>query len=187
MPGPRLPLSTPHRFSCFKNDDQDPNGAKQSSHQNALVFFQHPELQSAQSGERERSEQDHSGHRSDGENRSQHGKAAPSVTDSRNVKRHKAFAGRERKEGEQAQDRRAIRGRMSLAVFIVMMIVTVTVIVFTIVVVMVFVKMFMWIMKMNVALADDLPNQIVQPEQQKRATGDPREPRADRLTQRRTE
>src|SRR5947208_7172562 len=136
MPGPRLPLSTPHRFSCFKNDDQDPNGAKQSPHENALVFFQNPELQSAQSGERERSEQDHSGHRSDGENRSQHGKAAPSITDSRNVKRHKAFAWRKRKEGEQAHDRRAIRGGMSLAAFIVMMIATV----------MVFVKMFVWIM-----------------------------------------
>lgn len=74
---------------------------------------------------------------------------------------------------------------MSLAAFIVMMIVTVIVVM--IVVVMVFVKMFVWIMKMNVALADDLPNQIVEPEQQKRATGDPREPRADRLTQRRTE
>ncbi len=74
---------------------------------------------------------------------------------------------------------------MSLAAFIVMMIVTV--IVTVIVVVMVFVKMFVWIMKMNVALADDLANQIVEPEQQKRATRDPREPRADRLTQRRTE
>ena len=74
---------------------------------------------------------------------------------------------------------------MSLAAFIVMMIVNV--IVTVIVVVMVFVKMFVWIMKMNVALADDLANQIVQPEQKKRATGDPREPCADRPTQRRAE
>ena len=76
---------------------------------------------------------------------------------------------------------------MSLAAFIVMMIVIVTVIVVVMVFVKMFVKMFVWIMKMNVALADDLANQIVEPEQQKRATGDPREPRADRLTQRRTE
>ncbi len=78
---------------------------------------------------------------------------------------------------------------MSLAAFIVMMIVTVIVVMIVVVIVfvIVFVKMFVWIMKMNVALADDLANQIVEPEQQKRATGDPREPGADRLTQRRTE
>ena len=79
---------------------------------------------------------------------------------------------------------------MSLASLIVMMIiivVTVIMVLMAIVIMFVFVEMFVWIMKMNVALADELPNQIVQPEQEKRATRDPRKPRADCSTQRRAE
>src|SRR5436853_4113921 len=174
MLGPRLLLSIPRRFSCFKNDDQDPNGAKQNSHENALIFFQNTEFHFAQAREGERSEQDHSGYRGDGENRSQHGETAPAVTDSRDVKRDKAFAWRKCKEREQAQDRRPIGSGMSLALFIVMMIITEMMIM--ILVMAVFVEMFVWIMKMNVAFADELANQIVEPEQEKRAPSDPREP-----------
>ena len=43
-PGPRLPLSIPHAFSCFKKNDQDTDRAKQNSHENTLVFFQYAEL-----------------------------------------------------------------------------------------------------------------------------------------------
>src|ERR1700748_3192163 len=121
MPAPRLPLSIRHRSSCLKNNDQDPDRTQQNSHEDALVFFQYAELKSAQSRERERSKQNHSGHRCNGENRGQDGKAAPSVTDSRNVKRHKAFAGRESEKGEEAHDRGSIRSWMSLARFIVVM------------------------------------------------------------------
>ena len=50
-----------------------------------------------------------------------------------------------------------------------------------------FMQMLVWIMKMNVPLPQQLPNEIVNSEKQERASCDAWEPRADSFIERRAE
>ncbi len=169
--GRRRPTRLQIDPSRFKNNNQNADGAKQDSHDNALVFLEDAELDFAQAGQGQRSEYDHACDGRDRQHRRQDSKAGPAITDSGNVKWDESFAGRKGQEREQTENRGAIRSGMGatiVAMFIVVFVdVTlnvggsvVMIMVVPVVIVIVIsglMQMFVGIMEMNVSLSDHLP------------------------------
>src|SRR3954449_3012118 len=94
--------------SRFKNNNQDTDGAKQDAHDNALVFLEDAELDLAQAGQRQRSEEHHPSDSCDREHRRQHSKPGPAISNPGNVKWDESFARRKGEEREQTENRGAI-------------------------------------------------------------------------------
>ena len=106
------------------------------------------------------------------------------VTNARNVKRNKSFAGRERQECEQAKDRGTIGRSARLVLMLMPMLVLVHVPMP--VLALLLMQMLVRIMKMHVAFSQDLTRKVIETKQEKGSASDPGEPFSNAATQCRT-
>ena len=172
--GRRRPTRLQIDPSRFKNNNQNADGAKQDSHDNALVFFEDAELDLAQAGQGQRSEYHHACDGRDRQHRREDRKPGPAIADSGNVKWDESFAWRKGQEREQTENRGAIRSGMgativamfigvlvdvtlNVAVPVVMVMMVRVVMLMVVTVISGLMQMFVGVMEMNVPLSDDLP------------------------------
>ncbi len=88
----------------LEENNQHSHGAQQNAHNPGLIFFEGAQFHLLDPDESEPGKDDHASNGGDREDESEQGKPIPAVTDTRDVNRHKRFAGRKGEEREQAGD-----------------------------------------------------------------------------------